>query len=43
MTQKNRHIGTITQLFWAVSSHLTHMSTIGIKPGKQHLLLHMSP
>jgi len=31
MTQKNRHLGTIAQLCWAVSSQLRHMSTIGEK------------
>jgi len=29
--EKNRHIGTIAPLCWAVSSHLWHISTIGKK------------
>jgi len=28
MTQKNRHLGTIAQLCWAVCSQLRHISTI---------------
>jgi len=28
---KNRHLGTIAQLCWAVSSQLRHISTIGEK------------
>jgi len=28
-TQKNRHLRTIAQLSWAVSSQLRHVSTIG--------------
>ena len=39
---KNRHLGTIAQLCWAVSSQLRHVSTIGKKPVKQQYLLHMS-
>jgi len=35
---KNRHLGTIAQLCWAISSQLRHVSTIGKK-----LVLHMSP
>ena len=26
---KNRHLGTIAQLYWAISSQLRHVSTIG--------------
>jgi len=26
---KNHHLGTIAQLFWAISSQLRHVSTIG--------------
>jgi len=40
---KNRHLGTIAQLCRAISSQLTHISTIGKKPVKQQYLLHMSP
>jgi len=39
---KNRHPGTITQLCWAVSLQLRHISTIGKKLVKQQYLLHMS-
>jgi len=31
MTQKNRHLGTIAQICWTVSSQLRHISTIGKK------------
>jgi len=37
------HLGTITQLCWAISSQLRHVSTIGKKLVKQQYLLHMSP
>ena len=40
---KNRHLGTITQLCWAISSQLRHMLTIGKKLVKQRYVLHMSP
>jgi len=40
---KNRHLGTIAQLFWAISSQLRHISTIGKKLVKQQYLRHMSP
>ena len=39
---KNRHLGTIAQLCWAVSSQLRHVSTIRKKLVKQQYLLHMS-
>jgi len=42
MTQKNRHLRTIAQLFQAISSQLRHVSTIGNKVKHQYLL-HMSP
>ena len=38
---KNHHLDTIAQLCRAVSSQLTHVSTIGEKPVKQRYLLHM--
>jgi len=38
---KNRHLGTIAQLCWAVSSQLKHVLTIG-KSVKQRYLLHIS-
>jgi len=38
---KNRHLGNITQLCWAISSQLRHISTIGKKTAKQQYLLHM--
>jgi len=38
---KIRHLGTIAQLCWAISSQQRHVSTIGEKLVKQHLL-HMS-
>jgi len=41
--QKNRHLGTIAQLWPAVSSQLRHVSTIGKKLVKQQYLPHMSP
>jgi len=42
MTQKNRHLRTITQLCWAISTQVRHVSTIGKKLVKQQYLLHMS-
>jgi len=39
---KNRHLGTIPQLYRAISSQLRHLSTIGKKLIKQQHLLHMS-
>jgi len=39
---KSRHLGTIAQLCWAVSSQLRHVSTIGKKLVKQPYLLNMS-
>jgi len=42
MTQKNRHLVTITLLCWAVSSQLRHVSAIGNKLVKQQYLLHTS-
>ena len=41
--QKNRHLRTIAQLCWAISSQLRHVSTIGQKLVKQQYLLYMSP
>jgi len=41
MTQKNRHLGTIAQICRAISSQVMHVSTIGKKLAKQHLL-HMT-
>jgi len=35
------HLGTITQLSPAISSHLRYVLTIGKKPVKQQYLLHM--
>jgi len=40
---KNRHLGTIAQLCWAISSQLRHVSTIGKKLVKQQYVLPMSP
>jgi len=40
---KNRHLGTITQLCWAISSQLRRVSTIGKKLIKQQYVLQMSP
>jgi len=40
---KSRHLGTIPQLCWAISSQLRHVSTIGKELVKQQYLLHMSP
>ena len=39
---KNRHLGTIAQLFRATSSQLTHVLTIGKKLVKQWYVVHMS-
>jgi len=39
---KNRHLRTIAQLCWAISSQLRHVSTIGKKLVKWPYLLHMS-
>ena len=41
--QKNRHLGTITQLCRSVSSQLRHVSTVGKKHVKQQYLFHMFP
>jgi len=38
---KNRHLGTIAQLFRAIASQLRHVSTIGKKSVKQRCLLQM--
>jgi len=40
---KNRHLGTIPQIFPAISSQLRHVSTIGKKLVKQQYLPYMSP
>jgi len=40
--RKNRHFGTVGQLYRAVSSQLKHVSTIGKKLVKHRYLLHMS-
>jgi len=40
---KNRHLGTIVQLYRAISSQLRHISTIGKKLVKQRYILHMPP
>ena len=39
---KNRHFGTIAQLYRAISSELRHVSTIGKKLVKHQYLLHVS-
>jgi len=39
---KNRNLGTIAQLCWAISSQLRHVSTIGKNLVKQQYLPHMS-
>jgi len=39
---KYRHFGTITQICWAISSQLRHLSTIGKKLVKQQYLPKMS-
>ena len=38
---KNRLMGTIAQLCWAICSELRHVSTIGEKIVKQQYVLHM--
>ena len=38
---KNRHLRTIAQLCWVISSQQRHILTIGKKPVKQQYLLHM--
>jgi len=40
---KNRHLGTIAQLCWAIFSQRRHVSTVGKKLVKQQYLLHMCP
>jgi len=40
---KIRHLGTITQLCWAISSQLRQVSTIRKKILKQQYLPHVSP
>ena len=40
---KNRCLGTIAQLCWAISSQLRHVSIIGKKLVKQQYLPHISP
>jgi len=40
---KNRHLGTIAQLCWAIYSQLKHVLTIGKKLVKQQYVLHTSP
>ena len=40
--RKNRHLRTIAQFCWAISSQLRHVSTIGNKHVKQQYLLHKS-
>jgi len=42
MTPKNRQLGTIAQLYRAISSQLMHVSTIGKNLFKQQYLLHMT-
>jgi len=37
-----RHLGTIAELCWAISSQLRHVSTVRKKLVKQQCLLHMS-
>ena len=39
---KNRHLGTIAQLCWAISSQLRHVSIIGKKLVKQQYLLYVA-
>jgi len=41
-SRQNRHLGTIPQLCWPISSQLRHVSTIGKKVVKQQYLLYMS-
>jgi len=40
---KISHLGTMAQLYRAISSQLRRLSTIGKKLLKQQYLLHMSP
>jgi len=40
---KNRHLGTMAQLYRAISLQLRHISTIGKKLVRQQCVLHMSP
>jgi len=40
---KNRHLGTITQLCWAISSQPRHVSTIGKKLVKQQYVSSRRP
>ena len=40
---KNRHLGTIAQICWAIFLQLRHVLTIGKKLVKQQHLLHMLP
>ena len=40
---KNRHLGTIVQLYLAEFSQLRHVLTIGKKSVKEQYHLHMSP
>ena len=42
-SSKSRHLGTIPQLCWAISSQLRHVSTVGKKFVKQQYLIQMSP
>jgi len=42
MMQKNRHLRTIAQLCWAMSSQLRHASTIRINHVEQQYLPHTS-
>ena len=39
--RKNRHLGTIAQICWAISLQQSHVSTLGEKLVKQQYLLHM--
>jgi len=39
---KIRHLGTVAQLCWAISSQLRHVSTIGKNLVRQQYLPHMS-
>jgi len=41
--QKIRHLRTIAELHWAISSQLRHVLTVGKKLVKQQYLPHMSP
>jgi len=42
-SSKNRHLGTISQLCWVISSQLRHVSITGKKLVKQQYLLHAFP